>query len=410
MCGKAGDYQMKKIVLCGLNSDTNLGDPLLVDCTKWLFNQVCKEEVIQFVEMNFLGSITKQNIREKRSIFRKNIFKSEQKVISIVKHFISQKTKTNKKIKEISAEYKEYYMSMLKEADLLVFLGGGTIKYHVRLDFGPYYGVVSECAEELGIPCVINCVGIESNYNANDYRCKYFSEVLSRDIFKVISTRDNIDELKKYVKNQNTDVKKIADIGTWSSDVFGIQKKESKKIGLGIITYKRFEEFSRGISKSDYEKILYDIIQYFSSNSIEWEMFTNGDYEDNLYAEYLHNKFCCVNRLIVPKTTRELVETISNFQAIISSRLHSCIVAYSLDVPYINIAWNNKNAFFSSNINCLERIIDKHNLNISSIIYKLEKAMQEKYDNNFRLEYKRTNIELIEKYLQIMEKRGDKNV
>ena len=68
------------------------------------------------------------------------------------------------------------YDNKFKDADLLIISGAGTLKYDVRLDFGPYYKVISEYAEKNNVPVVINAVGVESKFKEKDYRCFEFSK------------------------------------------------------------------------------------------------------------------------------------------------------------------------------------------------------------------------------------------
>ena len=61
---------------------------------------------------------------------------------------------------------------------------GGTIKYDVRVDFSKYYRRILIAAKEKDIPIVVLGAGIESKFNKNDARCRFFSETLSDDLFK----------------------------------------------------------------------------------------------------------------------------------------------------------------------------------------------------------------------------------
>ena len=56
-----------------------------------------------------------------------------------------------------------------------------------------------------------------------------------------------------------------------------------------------------------------------------------------------------------PQIPKELVKIISQYNSIISFRLHSHIIAYSLEIPSIAIAWDNKVNFFFKDIGYSER-------------------------------------------------------
>ena len=89
--------------------------------------------------------------------------------------------------------------------------------------------------------------------------------------------------------------------------------------------------------------------------------------------------------------SQELVSLISSFKGIITARLHSCIVAYSLDVPAIAISWTKKVADFFALIKQPDRAIDIENLNVNYIMKVFEKNMNREYD---KTQYKKLKEEV----------------
>lgn len=299
----------------------------------------------------------------------------------------------------------ERYEKELKDADLIIIMGAGTLKYHVRLDFGPYYGLVSKYAHEHGIPVVVNCAGVESKYDESDYRCRRFSSILNSEPYRYITTRDEVDELRKYIKNGKTEVAKIADVGTWASEAYNIKRDEnSNTIGIGVIAAERFVEFKRGISIDEYVNEIVKTVRAIEERGDSWKLFTNGCTEDNSTAVLVCR---CLGKapediLVVPTTPKELVETISQFKGIITSRLHSCIVAYSLNVPFVAISWNNKLKYFAENIHCPERIVTAENLNAEYIIDRFDEALEKGYDLDHKEAYRLSDLEYMKKYLALI--------
>ena len=272
---------MKKIVIIGLISYTNMGDPLLVDCIKYMIaNKISNEKVqIKYADLQGRELSVQEDLKQHRSTV---VMKAKKKPKHIIKRFIGPRGNTKVKTQKIRREATEYYTKAIQGADLVIISGAGTLRWHTRGNFEPYYDLISEYAQQLNAPCVINGIGVESKYSNSDYRSAQFSEVLSRDVFKIITTRDNLEELQKYVKNDKTKVFKIADAGVWAAETYNCAKQlNSSVIGLGVITYRRFEEFHRGISKEQYEKTIQEIIGCFNQKGIEWRMFTNGCQEDN---------------------------------------------------------------------------------------------------------------------------------
>ena len=397
---------MKKIALVGLRYDFNTGDPLLFYCTEWMLRNLLDED-LEIVHLDFFARTGYPAVTENRPDILKSVAKAVLRIIP-TKLWLGkyQKVKEQQTTDEF-AGIRNYYEQNLKDVDLIIIIGAGTLKYDVRLDFGPYYESVIECAKKMGIPCVISCAGIESKYNAEDSRCVRFSNVLNDDTVKIITTRDDIDELRNFVKNPNTDFAKTADIAVWAAETFDIHRDEnSDVVGLGIIVYKRFEEYHRGISKEEYEQTLKDIVGRLERDNQKWVMFNNGDKEDVEYAEYLCKMLGKDPKkylLKAPQSPEEMVKTISGFKGIITSRLHSCITAYSLNIPFVAISWNNKLEFFANSIGCDDRIIKKDRLSGDIIVDAFYNAMKDGYNQQDRKEYRNTVVEYFKKYLEIMD-------
>lgn len=394
---------MKKIVIIGLISYTNMGDPLLVDCIKYMIaNKISNEKVqIKYADLQGRELSVQEDLKQHRSTV---VMKAKKKAKHIIKRFIGPRGITKVKTQKIRREAKEYYTKAIQGADLVIISGAGTLRWHTRGNFEPYYDLISEYAQQLNAPCVINGIGVESKYSNSDYRSAQFSEVLSRDVFKIITTRDNLEELQKYVKNDKTKVFKIADAGVWAAETYNCAKQlNSSVIGLGVITYRRFEEFHRGISKEQYEKTIQEIIGCFNQKGIEWRMFTNGCQEDNEYAVYLNDKFNGIKPVLIPDTPKALVEAISQFKGVVASRLHSCIVAYSLDIPFVNICWNDKIKYFCETLGVPERCIEADRLKASVIMEELQRALQNGYDREQKNQYRQTAVDAIDEYLALIE-------
>lgn len=389
---------MKKIVLIGLLYESNLGDPLSFDCTKYIIEKLDPTIEVEYLDFYGRASIESNSTNS----VSKRVIKS---IYAFLKGIIGTR------IQELAFQRRrqhceEYYDQHFKDASMVVIVAAGTITYDVRLDCGPYYALVAKYAEKYNIPVVVHSGGVENPYIQSDKRCRRLSNALSSDAYKVVTTRDNLPELRKYVKNPKTLVDKVADIGVWSSEAFDIQKDQnSNLVGIGMITYKRFAEFKKGVSHEQYNQTIIDIIKLLELNGRRWKMFTNGlnaDYENAVEicnSLNLKPEDCIVE----PHTPYELVKIISGFKGIITARLHSCIVAYSLDIPYIALSWNNKLNYFSESIGYPERTVTHENFSAKQIIERYIVAENEGYDESSRASYKETDVDYFKKYLSIMQ-------
>lgn len=411
-----------KIALAGLIYDWSVGDRLLIDCAEYLCKQNIKkyasDNAIEFVYIDYHGrnSIPTQdnNTTMKKKPLKHKI---EDVLLSIITGIggnpvknLMYKRQYKKFFNSIGTTVymKKYFEERLSGVDLLIICGGGTITYDVRVDFSKYYRRITNAAKEKNIPIVVLSAGIESRYNAKDERCRFFSETLSDDIYKMITTRDDIDELNKYVKNPNIITKKIADIGVWSADVFNIKKDpNSKIIGIGIIVAKRFVEFKTGITPEEYDRVLVDVIKRLEARGEQIVIFNNGNFEDKAYAEYISDLAGKKKTdVITAQSPEDIVRIISKFKGIITSRLHSCIPAYSLDIPFVALSWNKKLKYFADSINVPERAIENDRFNSETIIEEFDMALKSGYDNKFREEYKKTDLFFFDVCNDILKRRN----
>ena len=397
-----------KIALIGLYYEYNLGDPLLFDCVEYALREI--DPTIEVEKIDFFGRIDKKNeiTRNAGIPIVYFVVRALRKIVKILggtsiilEEWVWKTSREEKRLKK-------FFQNKMRQAkyDGIIIMGAGTLKYDVRLNFAPYYKVIVETANELHIPVYINCVGVESKYNANDRRCLQFSKCLSNDVIKMITTRDDIETLNKYVKNPLIKTWKIADVGVWAAETFGIEKQsEAEYIGLGMITPERFREFGRMDTYNRYEETWLEIIEELEKTHRKWKIFNNGDICDQEFA----NRICQQvgknpeEYVLTPTSPQELVQVIRGFKGIITSRLHSCIVAYSLNIPFIAISWNNKLRYFAQEIQVSERVIESDELMKEVILEKFENALVQGYDNKKREEFRNTSKEAIRKYILSMQ-------
>lgn len=398
----------RKIALLGLLFDDNLGDPLLFDCAEYLVRKEYAGEV-NVKCIDFVNPISEKKKSSKKVAAAKPN-KIKKGIKTVLRTTLGEKNLSVILQNRIFKHSKEFlsarYEKELQDVDLIIIMGAGTLKYHVRYDFGPYYGLVCDYAQKYGIPIVVNCAGIESKYDKKDFRCRRFSRILSANPYKIITTRDEIDELRKYIKNPKIEIAKIADVGTWASEAFAIERDlNSDTIGIGVIAAERFVEYKRGISIEQYEAEIVRIVQQLEDRGEKWKLFTNGCTADSITAVNICKRLGKEPEaiLLVPTTPRELVETVSKFKGIITSHLHSCIVAYSLNIPFIAVSWNNKLKYFAENIHCPERVVTAENFEAEYVISQFDEAMEKGYDLAHKELYRQSDIDYMKKYLALID-------
>lgn len=77
------------------------------------------------------------------------------------------------------------------------------------------------------------------------------------------------------------------------------------------------------------------------------------------------------NLLPVPKSPRELVEMVSNFDIIFGARMHACISAYALDIPVVGLIWNEKTTRLAELTKQREMYFKENEIDIDLMVSKL---------------------------------------
>jgi len=218
--------------------------------------------------------------------------------------------------------------------------------------------------------------------------------VLNNSNIVSISIRDDIERVNSiYLSGNKMKALPTYDPGIWARDIYKIDKKDSETVGLGIMLVPHIE-------KNKIIKFWKEVITSLRKEGISWKMFCNGkenDYE--LAKEILIDMGFDENQLedlikSRPKRPSELVEQIAEFSSIISFRLHSHIIAYSLDIPSIAIVWDNKVRFFFDDIGFIERC-KTINDDSKEIVDSLLESLKRPYDNNLRSKQKLHSLNVL---------------
>ena len=82
----------------------------------------------------------------------------------------------------------------------------------------------------------------------------------------------------------------------------------------------------------------------------------------------------CVFNMNLPEN---LFVKMSEYDGVISCRLHPGIISFSMNIPSVNLIWNTKVSSFYKRIGYPERAIERCDFVAEKIVNKLEKAMKE---------------------------------
>lgn len=291
--------------------------------------------------------------------------------------------------------FREYFKTKIKNVDFLIFVGGALITYKYNRNFhSPIYDLI-QVANDNNIKVIFNSVGIEGGYDLSYESCKMVKEYLNMPNVVSISTRDDFETLKKYVPKKNIFLTSdsVSNLGNFYK--YELQKKG---IGIGLIAPSKFNEYSDNCLSEEYINIINETIDYCKTNNLAFKLFTNGHIEDYKFGEFLlkENNLNQEYLLKQPFTHEDLIMDINSFENVICSRLHSCIIAYSFNIPFIGIDWNGKIDFFGKITDLSDFIISPSKLSSNQkLIKKLFEFKEDYYQSKKVYDYKCSDIEFL---------------
>lgn len=267
-----------------------------------------------------------------------------------------------------------------QECDAVVFAGGQMFmdSYALRLE-----NVVKTFSQR-ETPLLFNACGVGPSCSVH-IRDR-LSQALSDPWVKMISSRDDAELVnRKYLAAERQAIVTY-DPALWSGEVYQTVRRQSGVVGLGIMypSHVNFRAACRFWKR---------LITELESRGTKWKMFVNGSGTDLAFARYVHSLIPGLNRPFedciapVPGEPQALVELIAGFESIISFRLHSHIIAASLDIPSVAMVWDNKLPFFFEKIGHPERCCTVAD-SPQKVLKKLVTAKSEGYDRELLKEQK----------------------
>lgn len=404
---------MYKIALVGLLYDDNLGDPMMVECVEKLYNKIALKKSLS-IDFNYVDLYGREDQYNKfKHNNKKNYITFPYRIAKKITKKSSEKTylyferELYKKDSNQEKRIEEYYYKKLQDIDLIVVVGGALIKYRYSRDFHNPLSTLIKIAEKLNIMVTFNSVGIESGYDESYNTCKLVKKFLNSENVKQITTRDDFTTLKKYVFNQQTIIEKTADSAVWYKELFNVKELNTEKVlGIGVISPEKYNQYSEDNRSQSYIKLIYDFVNLLVEKKVKFRLFTNGHDMDQVFLEEIAKNLNLDNSYICkrPAHYSEIVENMNSFHTIVASRLHACILGYSLDLPVIGLDWNGKLKFFGKAINYPERFLIPSEISSDELFDLTKNIGGKRYEPSFRKTYRETQIKSIERTFDFISK------
>jgi polysaccharide pyruvyl transferase WcaK-like protein len=244
------------------------------------------------------------------------------------------------------------------EAADAVIIGGGNLLQDDDLNFPLKVGLALDLVAQSGKPLAIYAVGVSSQWSA---RARNLISAVRRTNLVHLSVRDPQarQNLLSHFPDFNPHL--VADPGLMAEVLRPASAFPPPSgqpiIGLCATSPVVLDRHAGGAvafsSASEYA----DLAILLARRGFAIHLFTNGAKEDHAFAGTVMSQprlaeIAAAGRLKLvgrPQRPGDLVAAIGTFHAIAAHRLHACIVAHALRVPYVGLDWDSKvGAFFHS--------------------------------------------------------------
>lgn len=390
---------MKRIAMIGLYTIPNMGDKILCETTSFLTKMLRDDVEIKEIDAcprykkDYQGvEYIKYRFARLMIILGGIIFKYENKsALRYYYEYFMWWLRLNR-----------YYHKQLRDVDAIIFAGGGFLKYRTQ-GLNYYVEQIIKIANKKHIPIMMNSVGIEG-YDEYDIRCQKLKRQINRECMKVITTRDDYEILKRnFLTNTNIQSDRVGDPALWIPECYGIQRQHaSKRIGINVIRGNIYQDYGYRYSPQELKDFYVRLIREAIKRGYEWRLFSNGMKSDQKFGVELITEMGLPAKeylLPAPQTSEDLIQLVGSFSCILGARLHASITSYAMDVPAIGLIWNEKIRFFSNIIGKKDNFFEEDQLDVETMMNKMEIAMHESYDIEIRNSLKASTKRYLEVFL-----------
>lgn len=246
---------------------------------------------------------------------------------------------------------------LLRTADAIFFAGGGLFGLSY-LNFFEHLNEITTIADQLGVPVVFSSMGL-NNMSADGGNVDAIAKILRRKCVRAIAVRENLPLFEELVTGLPFDVRQIADPAVWTKYVYGMTEiTPNQTIGINVVRGGLFAANDKDWGLSAELRYLTQLSELARGDNQRAQFYTNGSLDDNRTLRFFaREQGLTPDQVVLPQTTREVVEAVASHSAIASIRMHSSIIAYSFGIPTIALGWNDKLPHFYEAIGHADRVV-----------------------------------------------------
>lgn len=379
-----------KICILSLYKSENLGEMAYTECIQKLIRKRLPNVEIELLDIHGRDADKKYKESILTKIFRKLHLTTLEK-----RCFFSGK----------AAFLKKYYSERVSGSDAVVVPGGGYIKCTPRslkdrsYRYNEYFSIMADVCEKNSIGFYLNAVGHTINGNEeNEYNA--WKQTFSKPSIRYVSCRDEID----FFKEVRQDSRLVCCSAAYAAELFNVKRKEiseldsgKKIIGIGVIREDAFSDYGFSITGEELISFYVKLVDFLEDRGYEVRFFTNGLKRDQLFGDRITEVLGRKDMIIArPEKVEELIDTISQFHAVIVSRMHAAIIAYSFGIPAVCLCWNNKHREFLSYAGVPEWAIYPKDFEPTRVGEILEQSMREGWPKEKMDSYRITALQSVD--------------
>lgn len=320
----------------------------------------------------------------------------------------------------------------ISKADLIIF-GGAPLFNYAYQNFYRRTIFTLELAQEYDVPVIFSSIGVEK-FDATNKKSQALKKALELPVVKQITTRDDIDSLRKYAEGTDTPVAHVADPAVLADIVYRkkpepapapkptpsvpvrakrkikriikriiaqrakqatVQPAQSpvqpaatapastepkpQRIGLVVTRAGIFADNRIDFSQDDQRKFWLDTIALLEEKGYDYRLFTTGHFSDEVFLDTLikSSGIPAKKAAVTVNSPDELIRELRGCDGVIAYRLHASITSFALGVPSIGLSWNFKVPYFYESVGYGDRALSPERWKAEEVVPAIESAMKE---------------------------------
>jgi polysaccharide pyruvyl transferase WcaK-like protein len=392
---------MHKVVIAGETFSPNLGDGVIAESLAFLFCRASPDISVRFLDIS--GRTTWENTCDKHAhqnrwtLLKRKLSAVHSRPVCTFFHLLNWYVLSRRSCVRNGNK-------LLADSSLLV-IGGGQLLMDNCLDFPLKINCAARLASAHGISVHFSACGVGKNWSPIAFRL--FNNSLSDA--STVTVRDSVSQehLRRLLPRLPSSPLATFDPAIWASEVYGMRngRKRSKPcVGLGVIAPREVNTHAPHGCKFTGQALVdfwLDIIVKLHQIGVVYEVFTNGSPSDYAFAVNVRREV--EDRLSIdcplrerPLKPRELAHRISEYQAVVASRLHANVVALSYGIPVVGLIWDDKVKAISVDAGRKNRCVSIYDRNPDAIVESLMESFDEGVDAEALRQCKERALENVE--------------